>query len=343
MAGIVYPRPLRRGDVIGVPAPSSGIPDHLRGRLDSAVAALESRGLRVALGELVWGGGLVSGPPADRAAELTAFFERADVRAVVPPWGGDLAIDLVGMLDWDALAGDPTWFVGWSDISTLLLPLTITTGVATLHGANLMDEPYELPEEFERWTTLASASAGDTVVQRSAPRRRTRPWADWEHEPLDRDRAYEEPTYWRTLSGATEAAFSGRLIGGCLDTVSLLAGTRFGDVDGFAARHAPEGLVVYLEVAEADAVTAARMLHAVRLAGWFDHANGVLIGRTVAPSRDGMSQEDAVRSALGDLDVPVILDFDTGHEPPQLPLVNGALAEIELAAGSGTITQRLVP
>ena len=39
--------------------------------------------------------------------------------AVVPPWGGELAIDLLDQLDWDALAAaEPTWLVGWSDICT---------------------------------------------------------------------------------------------------------------------------------------------------------------------------------------------------------------------------------
>jgi muramoyltetrapeptide carboxypeptidase LdcA involved in peptidoglycan recycling len=39
----------------------------------------------------------------------------------------------------------------------------------------------------------------------------------------------------------------------------------------------------------------------------------------------------------------VILDVDTGHQPPQMPLVNGALAEIALSGPTASITQRLVP
>ncbi|WP_423919682.1 hypothetical protein ACPEEZ_12775 [Frigoribacterium sp. 2-23] len=136
---------------------------------------------------------------------------------------------------------------------------------------------------------------------------------------------------------------SGRLIGGCLETVSLLAGTPFGDVPGFAARHAPEGLIVYLEAAESGPVAVARLLTSLRLAGWFDHATGVLLGRPGAPDAPELSHDDAARLALDDLDIPVIVDVDTGHQPPQLPLVNGALAEVALRGGHGTITQRLVP
>jgi muramoyltetrapeptide carboxypeptidase len=362
MTGIIYPQPLALGDTVAVPAPSSGVPVELHDRLDAAVAALEARGLRADEGTLARRGGLTPAAAPERAAELTSAFARPEVRAVLPPWGGDLAIDLVDRLDWAALAADPTWFVGWSDISTLLMPLTILTGVATVHGANLMDEPWELPEEFARWTDVVSASPGSTIEQRSAPRRRSRPWGAWADEPLGRDDAYEESTRWSLLeaethgqaardgsardgsvsAGDAELRVSGRLIGGCLETVSLLAASPAGDVRGFADRHAPEGLIVYLEVSHSDAVTAARLLYSLRLAGWFERANAVLIGRTAAAPGPELSHRDAVRLALGDLGIPVILDVDAGHQPPQMPLVNGALAEVVLRSDGAVIRQSLV-
>jgi len=357
MTGIVYPRPLVPGDTIVVPAPSSGVPGELSARFEAAVAALESRGFRADAGVLARTGGLTPAPALERAAELTAAFARPEARAVLPPWGGDLAIDLVDRLDWAALAADPTWFVGWSDISTLLLPLTILTGVATVHGANLMDEPWELPEEFVRWTDVVCAAPGSTIEQRSAPRRRSREWGAWADEPLGRDDAYEEPTRWSLLDGGTgagagagadsdadaaELRVDGRLIGGCLETVSLLAGSPAGDVRGFAERHAPEGLIVYLEVSQSDAVTAARLFVSLRLAGWFEHANAVLIGRTAADPGPDLGHREAVRLALGDLGIPVILDVDAGHQPPQMPLVNGALAEVVLRGDRAVIRQHLV-
>lgn len=85
------------------------------------------------------------------------------------------------------------------------------------------------------------------------------------------------------------------------------------------------------------------MLTSLRLAGWFEDANGVLIGRTGGGAVPELSQDDAVRRALGGLGVPVILDFDAGHQPPQLPLVDGALAEVRLEGARGSIIQHLVP
>ncbi len=46
--------------------------------------------------------------------------------------------------------------------------------------------------------------------------------------------------------------------------------------------------------------------------------------------------------ALGDVGIPVIHDFDIGHQPPQMPLVNGALADIRLSGGEGTVVPYLI-
>ena len=44
-----------------------------------------------------------------------------------------------------------------------------------------------------------------------------------------------------------------------------------------------------------------------------------------------------MHDAVGDLDLPVVLDLDIGHLPPQLTLVNGALATIHVEGGTGWV------
>ena len=121
------------------------------------------------------------------------------------------------------------------------------------------------------------------------------------------------PTRWRTLGDGDVGTLRGRLLGGCLETISMLPGTPYGNLDAFAPG---DDLLVYVEVAEVGAYTAARMLHHLRLAGWFDRATGILVGRTSAPDSSDYTQADAVRDALGGLDVPVLYDVDLGHVPP---------------------------
>ncbi|MDY0912933.1 LD-carboxypeptidase [Rathayibacter festucae] len=195
MASITYPVPLRSGARIEVPAPPMGVPEHLHERLRAAVASLSARDFDVRVRPHATTPGLVPASAAERVADLHDAFRTGD--AVVPPWGGELAIELLDAIDWHALADARRWFVGWSDVSTLLLPLTTLTGLATLHGANLMDEPWELPVEFQRWTDVAALSPGAEFVQQAAPRRRDRPWGSWPDEPLDRAHRTATSPAWR--------------------------------------------------------------------------------------------------------------------------------------------------
>ena len=141
-----FARPLQPGDRIGVTAPSSGIQPGMLARLDVAVKSLEARGYDVVLGECLGTPSVVSAPKEQRAAELTAMLADPAIRAVVPPWGGELAIDLLDRIGWESLAAaEPTWLVGFSDITTLLMPVSLRLGWATLHGANLMDSAVRRP------------------------------------------------------------------------------------------------------------------------------------------------------------------------------------------------------
>ncbi|MEP6815258.1 MAG: S66 peptidase family protein [Marmoricola sp.] len=334
---IRYPRPLRPGDTIGVTAPSGGVASRLSARLEVAVGSLRSRGYDVVVGRCMSGDEPTSATKQERAAELTAMLTDPTIRAVVPPWGGELAVDLLDQLEWDALAEtEPTWLVGFSDLTTLMLPITLRLGWATLHGSNLMDTPYEPPEGLLHWTDVASATAAFT--QRSPGRYRPDGWDDYVAHPDTSAMTLDAAAGWTVLAGGS-VDVTGRLIGGCIDTLSPIAATPYADVPGFGRDHSAEGLVVYLEAAESDAFTIARALHGLRLAGWFDNAGAVLVGRTSAPDAPGFTQRDAVQDALGGLDIPVVLDVECGHVQPFLPLVNGALARVVADGDRREITQ----
>lgn len=334
---VTFPAPLRPGDLIGVTAPSSGVEGPAADRIDFCVAWLQRAGYEVVVGDCMDGSGITSAPAELRAAELTRMLCDPTVRCVVPPWGGETAIDVLDLLDWDALAAaEPTWMVGFSDISTILLPLTTRLGWATVHGDNLADTPYQPPEGLLRWL--------DVVSHRGPhPQRDSRVvlgYQDFATAP--------RATTWKpvgggtwTLHGAETLQVSGRLIGGCIETMCNLAGTPFGDVAGFGRAHADEGLIVYVEAAEDEAATICRNLHGLRLAGWFDDARAVLVGRTSAPDHPRMTQREAVLDALGPLDLPLVLDVEIGHVPPHLPLVNGALATVTVDGDRHEIVQEL--
>ena len=138
---MIYPAPLRSGDRVAVTAPSSGVLPALHARLDVVLGHLRAQGFRVTEGRCLRDEVASASAPADeRAAELMAFLLRDDIAAIIPPWGGELAIELLDRLDWPALENArPKWLLGYSDTSTLMLALTLRLGWATAHGPCLMD------------------------------------------------------------------------------------------------------------------------------------------------------------------------------------------------------------
>jgi muramoyltetrapeptide carboxypeptidase len=338
-----FPAPLRPGDCIAVTSPSSGVADLLQDRLDFAVATVRRRGYDVLVGECMDGTTHTSAPAADRATELTSFLTDPRIRAVIPPWGGETAIDLIPLLDWEAIGqADPTWFVGFSDISTLITPMTLLTGVATLHGNNLMDTPYDVPAPLLGWLDIATLPAGSSFTQSSAGVHRAGTWDDWTVAPDVTTHTYNGTGSWIRLDPGSETVdVTGRLVGGCIETLCNLAGTPFADVARFADECAPEGLIVYVEAAEDDAATICRNLHGMRLAGFFTAARAVLVGRTTAPDQPSLTQHEAVLDALGSLGVPIIGDVECGHVPPYMPIVNGAMGHLGYSDGRGTLRQTL--
>ncbi|SDI72736.1 Muramoyltetrapeptide carboxypeptidase LdcA (peptidoglycan recycling) [Actinokineospora alba] len=332
-----FPAPLKAGDRIGVTSPSSGVDADLLPRLEFAVEVVETRGYEVVVGECMDGAGHISAPAADRARELTAMLTDPDIRAVVPPWGGELAIDLLPLLDWDAIRdAEPTWVVGFSDMSTIITPLTLLTGVATIHGNNLMDTPYVTPKGLLSWLDIAALPTGSTFTQSSPGVHRSSGFDDYRDHPDAYEFTLDRDGRWIRLDGDGDVDVSGRLIGGCVEALCNLMGTRFGDTAAI-----PGDQLIYLEASGDDAATICRNLHGMRLAGFFDRAAAVLIGRTRAPGIASLSQYDAVVDALGCLGVPLVADVECGHVPPFLPLVNGALGRVVHNATESTVIQTL--
>jgi len=342
---IRYPTPLEAGDRIGVTAPSSGVDEELWPRVELTRKFLEDKGFEVEVGDCMHTPSHVSAPKEKRAAELMRMLTDPQVRAVVPPWGGETGMDLLDQLDFDAIgAAEPTWCVGFSDTSTWLTPLTLRTGIATIHGQNFMDTLYRPPDGIHHWLDVAAAPGGAQLSQHSPGVWRAAAHDDWVSEPGIRDYTLDAEGSWTRIDPGhvdEPVTLSGRVVAGCVETVSFIAGGRYGDINGFADAHAPEGLVHVLDIAEWKAYDVCRALHAMRLRGWFDRSNGILVSRTKAPGAPGFSQHDAVVDALGMLGVPIIADVECGHVAPYLALVQGAPTTVTFAQDERSVTQRL--
>lgn len=270
------------------------------------------------------------------------LWEDPAVGLILPPWGGEFLMDMLPLLDFDQLGRSVgTWVSGYSDVTTLLFPLTLRAGIATVHGSNLMNMGGRTihPSDLR----LLEAVSQTEITQQSAGMRGTfEAYNDLQAEPY----APMTPDRWTALDGRGEHAFSGRVLGGCLEVLRALVGTDYAPVEAFSRAYRSDGIVWVLESCEMGPTEIYRTLWQMRQAGWFSHAKGFIIGRPdgdTGPTSQGYAYVDALRQGLEGLDVPVLCDADVGHVPPQMQFINGAMAKVEYADGRATVLQRYVP
>ncbi|MBT2569564.1 S66 peptidase family protein [Planococcus sp. ISL-110] len=322
---------------IGITAPSSGVGKEQHNLLEQAIARQQQNGFQIKTGETAWTQELAKSAPAKkRADEFMEMMNNPEIDIIIPPWGGELLIETLEYLDFNGM--QPKWVLGYSDLSLLLLAITLKTGIATAHGTNIVDLRGEKSDETTgQWLPVLKTEDGKTVTQSSSAHFQK----EWNHsDPSPVVFHLTEPTRWKTVSG-TDETFSGRLLGGCIDVIRHLIGTPYGEVQAFREQYIPgEQVVWYLENCEMSVTDLKRSLTGMKYAGWFEDCSGILFGRSAANEPvEGYTAERMYQDLAEDLGLPIAYDIDLGHVPPQITFVNGAYADIHVAGGKGTVTQ----
>ncbi|MDQ0160793.1 S66 family peptidase [Alkalibacillus salilacus] len=328
---------LDKGMTIDVTAPSSGVPNELHGLLHSAFKRMEEKGYNIQSGDTPWTQDQAKSAPAKkRAEEFNAMMLDDDVDIIIPPWGGELLVETLEYIDFNRIQNK--WVLGYSDISLLLLAITLNTGIATAHGTNLVDLRGEYSDETTAmWESVLSTKKGESVLQHSSKKYQQ----EWDFEnPTPHIFNLTEDTYWKTTTN-DDVNVQGRLLGGCVDTIRHLIGTPYGDVKRFKDQHIPgESVIWFFENCELSTTDLRRTLVQMKLAGWFDDCQGILFGRSGANTPvTNYTVEDIYQELSKELQIPIINDVDCGHLPPQITFVNGAYAEIDVRDGEGQVVQ----
>jgi muramoyltetrapeptide carboxypeptidase LdcA involved in peptidoglycan recycling len=133
---------------------------------------------------------------------------------------------------------------------------------------------------------------------------------------------------------------SGRLIGGCWDTLIHLFGTEYCDLKG-VKQASDEGVLLFLENAEMSPQALTRAIVSMRTRGVFEQVSGLMLGRNSAMDNPALSYKKVVDKQLKHLGIPVAMGLDIGHLPPNLTLINGSAATLEIGA-SNQIVQALI-
>jgi muramoyltetrapeptide carboxypeptidase len=331
---ITYPF-LKKKATIGVTAPSSGVEEELHELVKQSCSRLEERGYTVICRETVWTQDKAkSAPAAKRAQEFNEMMKDEAIDLILPPWGGELLIEVLEEIDFENLKDK--WVLGYSDTSLLLLAITLKTGIATAHGTNLIDLRGEyFDSTTAMWESVLSTKTGSFITQYSSEKYQDK----WQHDnPSPCVFHLTEETKWKSVSGENVKA-EGRFLGGCIDIIRHLIGTPFGNLQSFRNSHIKDEPVIwYMENCELKTTDLRRSLVQMKLAGWFDNCSCIMFGRSPANETvENYSIEDVYQDLSNELQIPIIFNIDCGHVPPQITFVNGAYGVVEVAEGKGTV------
>ncbi len=333
-----YPKFLPKGGTIGFLAPSFGFArgDYRTEAFESAVKKWRGMGYELLFGPNCYAsdGIGISTAPEKCAREVMDMFLSGKADCLISCGGGELMCEILPYVDFDALAeAVPLWFMGYSDNSNLTYLLATLADTASVYGpcaGTFGMEPWHesLYDAFGLLTGERGDGAGCVVKgyelwEKESVRGMEHPLAPYNLTEKRQLRLYQGQ------EKREEADFKGRLLGGCMDCLVNLLGTRFDKTKEFVERYREDGVIWFLEACDLNVFAIRRAMWQMEEAGWLQHVKGFLFGRPLnGESVMNLDACGAVMEVAGRKNVPVVLDVDLGHLPPMMPLVTGSLAEV---------------
>ena len=336
-----YPKFLQPGGTIGFVAPSFGcaIEPYHTAFLNAQKKFVE-KGYALDLGPNCYEnrGIGISNTPEACGKELTESYLSVDNQAIISCGGGELMCEILDHVDFDAIRkAEPKWYMGYSDNTNFTFLLTTLCDVASIYGpcaGTFGMEPWHpsVQDAFDLMTGKKNVVEGYDGWEKESLKDAEHPLLPY-HITEQRVLKVYDPATGQILEGkSAKAEVSGRLLGGCLDCLDMLVGTKFDRVEKFAETYKEEGILWFLEACDLNVMSIRRALWQLEHSGWFQHVKGFLIGRPLCHGQElmGLDHISAVTGILGKYNVPVILDADVGHFAPMMPLVCGSLAALKV-------------
>lgn len=306
---VIKPRPLRRGDTIGLVGVSGAIHEP-ETRFEKMLETIDALGYRVIVADSCREEyGYLSGTDASRAKGLNQMFRDDRVDAVVCMRGGYGVTRMLDRVDFDVIRANPKLLLGYSDITALHTAIHEKVGMATMHGP-MPDSSWMELDDFSRRSMLRALSST---------------------EPLGTLYNPEGMAPRCVVPGRCE----GRLVGGNLSLIAALCGTPY--------QLNPEGKVLLLEDVGEYIYRLDSMLTQLRLAGMFEKCAGVVLGGftrcTEEYKRYALSLEDVIRDVVVPAGKPVLANLSIGHTPTKITVPLGVNCVVDAEAGTLTITE----
>ncbi len=315
---ILKPKHLNKGDKIGVVAPSFPFPTNktdlgsYMGQYIDGKKELEMMGFQVVEGKnlrkLRW---WMGGTPKERAEDINLMYSTPEIKAIIAHDGGHAAIDILEHLDFDLIRNNPKPFMGFSDITNLLVAMFKKTGLVGFHMGLLS---YTLGNVWHRIIKDESIlkqgrKAYFSVLTSTQPLGYMPQVSTWEN--------------WR--NGKSE----NMLFGGNLSMLVSLIGTKY-----FPSTDELKDTILFWETDNTQSYRIQRGLYQLKYAGILDVISGMVIGKLPDIKPTGWqglyepTPKEIVMDIVKDYKFPILAEVDFGHKNVNLPMPIGIKAEI---------------
>lgn len=331
---MIYPEFLKDGDYIGVTAPSDGVTDDLDlKRLDNAKSKLQKLGLNVIetnnVRKSVKGR---SSTPKVQAKELEELFNDKKVKSIICAGGGDFLLEMLSYVDFSVIKDNPKWIQGYSDPTGLLYIITVCFDIATIYANNF--KTFGMENYHKSLLDNIEILKGNLIKQENYDK-----YEGERQEYITGLEGYNltKRVNYKALNGE-EINVKGRVIGGCLDILTELFGTRFDKTKDFLEKYKDDGFIWYFDNCELSIEDLIRTMWKFKDNGYFNSTKLIIFGRNInEKSYYDISFKEVLKESLGCLNIPIIYDFDLGHVSPRMTIINGSIMSIHYKNYKATI------
>ena len=236
-------------------------------------------------------------------------------------------------VDFNKITQNPKFIQGFSDPTGILFQLTTKYNIATIYSMNFGDFG---TEKYSRdITDNLEIISGNLIKQES-------------YEMFENERAekitglegynYTDKVEWKTLDNK-DITIKGRIIGGCLDLIAELSGTKYDGVKDFLEKYKQDGIIWFFDNCELSKEELIRVLWKFNELGYFKYTKGIVFGRCGNDNSylDYTMEQALQDSVVSNLNIPIIYDADISHKGPSMTIINGAIATVCSQNGKGSI------
>lgn len=304
------PSSIKKGELIALSSMSDGIvKESKQQKLFNAIKKLEKE-FTITKDEHVICS--VKGESCDaktRTNDFMSFLNDKNVKGIVGVTGGNYLMEVLDYLDFSLIKKNVKWLQGQSDITILLYLITTKYDIQTIYSYNANSMASISDEEYNNNLLILK---GYNIIQN-----------DFEYQLVD---GKKKKSRWLCKQNID---LTGRIIGGCLECLMDLVGTKYDYTKKFIEKYKDDGIIWYFDIDYMTNEQLLRNLWHLKNLGWFKNAKGIIFGRLEETSYTGVTLDEAINRGLKDLNLPIVTNFDLGHTYPRVTIVNGSMIRLK--------------